>query len=92
MSNAAAARRVYENWRPLDLFPPVHVLKYDARPAVNKLVDARNRAKRVSLLVHTDFINLAYKPTWYPLDFHAPPTKPCKTRIQLFVTLTERSP
>ena len=85
-NSSAAARRVYENWRPLDFSPPVHVLRYDHRPGVNKIVDARAIAKRASILVHKDFINLARKASWHPLDAHAPVVKPFKTRIQSFVT------
>ena len=85
-NSSAAARRVYENWRPLEFSPPVHVLRYDHRPRVNKIVDARAIAKRASILVHKDFINLARKASWHPLDAHAPVVKPFKTRIQPFVT------
>jgi hypothetical protein len=36
--------------------PPVHILKYDSRPRVKRLVEARAIAKRVSILVHSDFV------------------------------------
>ena len=71
--------------------PPVHILKYDSRPGVNRLVEARAIAKRVSILVHSDFIEEASRPTWHPFDLNAPVIKPFKTRIQSFASSERES-
>jgi hypothetical protein len=71
--------------------PPVHILKNDSRPRVNRLVDARAIAKRVSIFVHPDFIEEASRPTWHPFDLNAPVIKPFKTTIQSFASSEQES-
>ena len=47
---------------------PVHILKYNSRPKINTLVDSRPIAQRVSVLVHSDFVDLATHPLFHPFD------------------------
>jgi hypothetical protein len=88
-SDSRSSRELYDSWNPMTFNPPVHILKYDSRPRINRLVDARAIAKRVSILVHSDFIEEASRPTWYPFDF--PVIKLSMTRIQSFASSERES-
>jgi len=72
------------SWDPLAFLPPIHILKYDSIPKIHRLVDSRGIAKRVSILVHSDFFDLATRRLFHPFYKDVLPSKPFKTRLQPF--------